>query len=782
MTCLEQMTIKMQEVMFLDAKTKLDDVQACVVTDRSRNLLGIQNEHPHGSDWLSVQCNTAAPFWPRNPNLNSGKVKHILVRFQLTVDDLDIVTPLIPIDYSKHISLRFPDFHNVLSIDVQNNDDSCILVLEEIACNKLFQIVNCLHKETVSFYQEKVIELKMTLTPNEFAYYAWDSAIAKPMLTVLLNQPPKQKEVQVDLCKDGQGQIKLSSDRVFYWVCYVYKMRRVLLFTEDSNLAQYARLSVELEPLSMDFIFSLHSVGVSIVDHAAREELLYISLHSSGVRWSKVKKFALKPLAPSVNDAIEMHYKNYMDDLTNASANATLSSHIVTIPKSDKHAELVIDFLKMVLISDGNQNIHRAFEPGFYFAYRTSPSQFTIDDQVTMSSHPVIFSPYLDTGYKALDKATKPFIELSAVISTWTNLYRFRYFHVLLQEIQLKLTQAFIVRLMNFFSTLAVLDPVTEEQLFANSIRKIEQPLTELDFVSLNLSTGDIKCLLDDLLISPIKIHFGISLLANDYSQGNLSEGSNSHVSLEQQGTNHLVPTNVTTWESRENVVSSKSRYLIPFSTALTDVNDVILKLGYFERRNQIMKLNQLTDNLGRHYMNQGLKQLYVLVFGLDVLGNPFGVLRGFAQGFEDLFYEPAMGAIEGPGEFIEGMGSGIKSLLCHTVGGAMGAASLISGTIGKGLAAVTLDDEYKQDRMRKLQQARQSSKVAKGFAQGGMAFVSGVYHGVTGVVTQPIQGLRKEGATGLFKGIGKGLIGVVARPISGTVDSISTTFEGFKR
>lgn len=32
---------------------------------------------------------------------------------------------------------------------------------------------------------------------------------------------------------------------------------------------------------------------------------------------------------------------------------------------------------------------------------------------------------------------------------------------------------------------------------------------------------------------------------------------------------------------------------------------------------------------------------MYVLVLGLDVLGNPFGLLRGLTEGVGDLFYEP---------------------------------------------------------------------------------------------------------------------------------------------
>lgn len=41
------------------------------------------------------------------------------------------------------------------------------------------------------------------------------------------------------------------------------------------------------------------------------------------------------------------------------------------------------------------------------------------------------------------------------------------------------------------------------------------------------------------------------------------------------------------------------------------------------------------------HYVSQLIKQIYVLVLGLDVLGNPFGLVSGFKQGVEDLFYEP---------------------------------------------------------------------------------------------------------------------------------------------
>ncbi|KAM0635950.1 hypothetical protein ACHAPW_000985 [Verticillium nonalfalfae] len=43
--------------------------------------------------------------------------------------------------------------------------------------------------------------------------------------------------------------------------------------------------------------------------------------------------------------------------------------------------------------------------------------------------------------------------------------------------------------------------------------------------------------------------------------------------------------------------------------------------------------------------------------------------------------------------------------------------------------------------------------------------FGSGFYAGITGVVTKPLEGAKKEGAFGFFKGVGKGSMGLVTRP-----------------
>ncbi|WAR29642.1 VP13A-like protein [Mya arenaria] len=218
--------------------------------------------------------------------------------------------------------------------------------------------------------------------------------------------------------------------------------------------------------------------------------------------------------------------------------------------------------------------------------------------------------------------------------------------------------------------------------------------------------------------------------------------------------------------------------FLQSVGVVLTDIQDVVFKLGFFQREHKFYNNKQLTGEMTSHYAGQAIKQMYVLVLGLDVLGNPFGLLRGMAEGIEDLFYEPYQGAIQGPEEFAEGMMLGVKSLFGHAVGGAAGAVSRITGTLGKGIAALTLDDDYQKKRREALN--KRPANVGEGFARGGKGL--GVFDGVTGIVRKPIEGAKKEGVEGFFKGVGKGLVGVVTRPTSGVIDFASSSFEGIKR
>ena len=56
---------------------------------------------------------------------------------------------------------------------------------------------------------------------------------------------------------------------------------------------------------------------------------------------------------------------------------------------------------------------------------------------------------------------------------------------------------------------------------------------------------------------------------------------------------------------------------------------DVVFRLAFFERKYQFFSSAQFANAVGYHYAGQAIKQLYVLVFGLDVIGNPYGLVMG---------------------------------------------------------------------------------------------------------------------------------------------------------
>lgn len=108
-------------------------------------------------------------------------------------------------------------------------------------------------------------------------------------------------------------------------------------------------------------------------------------------------------------------------------------------------------------------------------------------------------------------------------------------------------------------------------------------------------------------------------------------------------------------------------------------------------------------------------------------------------------------GAIQGPEEFMEGMALGVKALVGGAVGkkysnicfphytqknvlkfwlphlsfagGIAGAASRITGAMAKGVAAMTMDEEYQQKRRETMN--KQPSGLREGLARGGKGLVS---------------------------------------------------------
>ncbi|NWX64348.1 VP13C protein, partial [Promerops cafer] len=405
-------------------------------------------------------------------------------------------------------------------------------------------------------------------------------------------------------------------------------------------------------------------------------------------------------------------------------------------------------------------SIRRNFLSGIQVEFKQSPHQrslraqlywLQVDNQLPGSMFPVVFHPVAPPKSIALDSEPKPFIDISIItrFNEYSQVLQFKYFMVLIQEMALKIDQGFLGALSELFT------PSTDPEAERQRSKLIQQDVDALNTELMESSLTDLSMLsfFEHFHISPIKLHLSLSLA----SGGEASDKGEEMIAIH-----------------------SLNLLLKSIGATLTDVDDLIFKLAFFEIKYQFYKRDQLRMRVIRHYSEQFLKQMYVLVLGLDVLGNPFGLIRGLSEGVEAFFYEPFQGAVQGPEEFAEGFVIGVRSLLGHTVGGAAGMVSRITGTVGKGLAAITLDEEFQQKRREEM--GRQPKDFGESLAKGGKGLLRGVVGGVTGIITKPVEGAKKEGAAGFFKGIGKGLVGVVARPTGGIVDMASSTFQGIQR
>ncbi|KAG9352350.1 hypothetical protein JZ751_020763 [Albula glossodonta] len=594
------------------------------------------------------------------------------------------------------------------------------------------------------YYRQSGAPETRELKPGEAQRFAWDN----PAGMRKLSWSCREQKGELDLVKDECGQFPYDNLAQVHWVSFLDGRQRVLLFTEDVAVVTKARQAEEMEQFQQEVNISLQNLGLSLVNNDLRQEIAYVGITSSGVVWEMRPKNRWKSFNHKNINLLEKAYQNHISGKTEPGW-----------LKLETGLEVNFSRVPMVMRQPYSCSIRRNFLSGIQVEFKQSPHQrslraqlhwLQVDNQLTGAIFPIVFHPVPPPKSIALDSEPKPFIDVSIItrFNEHSQVMQFKYFMALVQEMAVKIDQGFLGAIIALFT------PSTDPEADKQKTKLIEKDLEALQAELMETSMTDTSGLsfFEHFHISPIKLHLSLSL-------GSSGEDSEQQEMVAIQSVNLLLKS---------------------IGATLTDVDDLIFKLAFFEVKYQFYRREKLMWAVIRHYTEQFLKQMYVLVLGLDVLGNPFGLIRGLSEGVEAFFYEPFQGAVQGPEEFAEGFVIGVRSLLGHTVGGAAGMVSRITGSVGKGLAAITMDKEYQQKRREEMN--RPPKDFGESLAKGGKGFLKGVVGGVTGIVTKPVEGAKKEGAAGFFKGIGKGLVGVVARPTGGIVDMASSTFQGIQR
>ncbi|XP_067654011.1 intermembrane lipid transfer protein VPS13A-like isoform X3 [Haliotis asinina] len=694
--------------------------------------------------WVEIVPGKCLPFWPEQ----SGKE----MTMKAKVKDTNESTDMFLINKAHTSLMRLNNEYGGINTECQVTESAMVTTFKAYKSGMAtVQIVNFTDKCSLTFFQSGVKNSVHELGPNQTQLYTWENALGKRELVYTCGN---KKDVKNDLSQDGIGEFFFDSDTKIYWVSFLDGMQRVLLFTQDLALATVAQQAGELERIELEVNVCIQGLGLSLVNNYNQTEVAFLGITSSGIIWEEKRK-RYKAIKMKDGMVLEVAYQRFLAEMA---VGKNPNGRMVLENKFD------VDFSnkdKMMMFKPNKREIRRSFVDGIWLQYKTSAHQLQfhakinrlqLDSQLKGAVFPTILAPIPPPKSVAAESVPKPFTEISLMQrkNEHSNIAQIKYAKVLIQEFAVKVDQGFLNALLELFASGEPVSREQETKEFESDLKKTDAKL--MDVVGLSLAEEQ-KNFYDYLHLSPIKIHLSFSL------QGSGGDDSGKPTQL------------------HSNVLNI---FMQSVGVVLTDVQDVVFKLGYFERTHTFYNQSQLVGEMTRHYAGQAIKQMYVLVLGLDVLGNPFGLLRGLSEGAVDLFYEPCQGAIQGPEEFAEGLALGVRSLFGHAVGGAAGAVSRITGTLGKGVAALTLDDDYQKKRREQLN--KRPANAREGFARGGKGLVMGVFDGVTGIVRKPIEGAQEEGAKGFFKGIGKGLVGVVTRPTSGVIDFASSSFEGIRR
>ncbi|XP_036331860.1 vacuolar protein sorting-associated protein 13 [Rhagoletis pomonella] len=705
-----------------------------IASNKCYFTIDLQEQSRPGDPWMTVLPNTCTPLWPKDDS-----------DMMLIARVLGQCTPAFKYSEAQCTLLKLPgNKYGGINVDVQATEGGVYIIFSEFNPGDApGLIIN--HTNVPIVYQEKDVKESVVLKSRRKLLHAWSHPSGENSIVFDWGEKISEKsktKAETDLRRDQIGELRLADGSTAYWITFLDGLQRVLLFTEDVAIAKRLEGSATIQKITQSVELRIHGIGFSLINNAIGTTILYMGIASSGVIWEQKKGSKnFKQMNIHETAELEEQYQQYLVDRS-----------VQQVKKYYLDSKHEIDFGNMILKKNRERELHRTFYPGVWFKMNTSPYQMQlhakinkiqIDNQLNDYIFPVVLAPIPPPKSVATTTVLKPFIEMSVVqwVVPNSTVKQYKYATMLIQEFHFKVDLMFLTALADMFAA-----KVSDEQaakLFNVNVESIEKPLSDLVETH---SAQEQKNFYDNLHLGPIKIHVSFSMAGSDTT---------------------ALPGILSTLVQGVGVT-------------LTDVNDVVFRLAFFEREYQFFTQQQLTSEITAHYTGQALKQLYVLVLGLDVLGNPYGLVVGLKKGVEDLFYEPFQGAIQGPGEFAQGLALGVKSLFGHTVGGAAGAVSKITGAMGKGLAALTFDEEYQKKR--RLHMNKKPQTFSEGIARSGKSLVMGFVDGVSGVVTKPVAGAREEGVEGFFKGVGKGMIGFVAQPTAGVVDFASGSFGAVRR
>ncbi|KAL0077823.1 hypothetical protein F4703DRAFT_1910666 [Phycomyces blakesleeanus] len=384
-------------------------------------------------------------------------------------------------------------------------------------------------------------------------------------------------------------------------------------------------------------------------------------------------------------------------------------------------------------------------DSNLYQSVRASIKWLQIDNQLQGSVFPILFYPSnlpKDTNDISIHPTLH--ISLDKVKDNSHGVMYFKLFSFLLQEVTFEMDEDLLFALIEFSKFSVPNDGQDDDTLlFTQEIPEPELEQTQALYY------------FEEFCIQPMRL--------------NISFVRTERINSEEE-------------ESDDSGRSPLNYVFNVFTMTLGNINDAPIKLNALVVENMRASYADLTSRVMFHYQEQVMYQLHRVLGSADFLGNPVGLFSSLSSGFGELFYEPYQGFVmsDRPQDLGIGIARGVGGFMKKSVFGVSDSMSKFTGSLGKGLAAATMDKKF-QDR-RRMNLTRNKPKHAMyGVTQGVTYLGTSVASGFAGLVKRPMEGAEESGFGGFMTGIGRGLVGVVTKPVVGIFDLASNVTAGIR-
>ncbi|XP_034828930.1 intermembrane lipid transfer protein VPS13A-like isoform X1 [Maniola hyperantus] len=636
-----------------------------IVYNDTKKHLRFMEENEAADLWMDLAPQQCTPFWPQTDSM----AMHCKYRDSTVVSQHFSIT-------KNHFTVLRMDKGSAICVDVTGGTDRPFTITFKpyVPGDAPLRIDNLCDDLFLKLHQADSGQVAL-LSPYQSMLYTWDDPVKeRKMLWNIYNN--KGKGFLADFSQDGFGEEKVSfhsvkhstlmatnsvtsklsstlkrltpkspepstsssddsdsfeileahtkpskkmrKDKVIvYWISFMDGYQRVFALAQDERIAYQYKMRINSERSNYEVYMSLASVGLSVCVQTGNgvKELSYISITDSLPKWEVNVGSKWKQLATDVTAWIEDKYQTEQK-------------------KCQLKEFLHIDLEKMQMTKPFFSELRRSYNPSVWLQFRKSDTftychlklqRLQIDNQLHEAVFPSVLYPApLPPHLKSKD--ARPCIEVVTLKQYRSNLNQdvYKYFKVLIQEYCVNLDRGFVNHIFDIMNHWKI-EEKPAVRLRAD-LALVHMPLPVIAMRSQTCAQRDV--VFEFVHLSPIKLI--LSLSSRGYSNENVDSPTKARYGNLK--------------ENRPKLFNSDLlEYLFnSWGSSLCDMKDVVIRMSYLELRNAPITMSSLIDVASRHYRLQLVQQFYVLVLGLNILGNPYSYIGDFSKELKD-YYEPCL-------------------------------------------------------------------------------------------------------------------------------------------